>query len=733
MQPQTYPPTENKPRSLSIRTYLILGVGSVLALVALLTFTSSLSISRLQTGIQTTLDTATRLRDLALSFQNQFLLARQYEADFLSHVRMQAYDEAANALVEANANSLSEARTLLDEIGLLVQNSQDPALRTLVVEIETLQPLLEEYETAFRASAGYYEERGRPEGSSSQLRDILARFEKAFGPLDNPAYLMRVLKIRANEQAYYATGRQEFIDNIHLLTGQLSDMLKAIPPAEQELLLQTPESLIAEAEGYLTTFDLITILDRNAQINTIVFQEVTADIIQVIGQVDEKTSLGLEQSTQSLSALRFQTTLVIGLAGIATLVMGTIVAALSIRNITGPLNTLRQAAEKLGLGELNERVQVRRGAELITLADTFNGMADQLQQTLGSLEQRVAERTRELELRSAQLQAAAEIARDATSIRELGSLLNRAVSLVRERFGFYHSGIFLVDEAGEFAVLQAATGEAGRILLERNHKLKIGEVGMVGNVAHSGQPRIASDVGADATYFRNPLLPDTHSEMSLPLKVGTKVIGVLDIQSQKTSAFTQEDITVLSIVADQLAVAIDNIRLVKESQENVQQLESLYGRFSEESWERLGESSPTVGYRYDHSGLAPIPRNEPLQSDSPTLPLPGITVPLKIRGQTIASLDLWPERGETLAENRIILEAIGERISQALDSARVFEETQNRAAREQALNQLVARLTSSLDLDTLLQTAAHELSNIPGVSEVSIHVGASESLPSGAN
>jgi len=191
------------------------------------------------------------------------------------------------------------------------------------------------------------------------------------------------------------------------------------------------------------------------------------------------------------------------------------------------------------------------------------------------LEQRVQERTRDLERQSVQLRVAAEVARDATSARELNDLLNRAANLVRERFGFYHAGIFLLDEQGEYAVLKAATGEAGSRMMERGHKLKVGETGLVGYATGTGQPRIALDVGADAVHFKNPLLPETRSEMALPFKVNGRVIGALDVQCIQEAAFDEDDVAILQTMADQLAVAIERLERAAELQAQYARLDAI--------------------------------------------------------------------------------------------------------------------------------------------------------------
>ncbi|MDQ7029452.1 MAG: GAF domain-containing protein [Ardenticatenia bacterium] len=176
----------------------------------------------------------------------------------------------------------------------------------------------------------------------------------------------------------------------------------------------------------------------------------------------------------------------------------------------------------------------------------------------------VEERTAHLERRTRELQVAAEVARDAALATNLDDLLNQAVNLIRDQFGFYHAGLFLVDEHGEYAVLRAATGGSGQKMLAEHHKLKVGEVGIVGYVTATGESRIALDVGTDAAHFKNPLLPRTRSELALPLRVGDRVIGALDVQSERPEAFDDDDVAIFQVMADQLAVAIERTRLFEQ-------------------------------------------------------------------------------------------------------------------------------------------------------------------------
>jgi GAF domain-containing protein/HAMP domain-containing protein len=388
-----------------------------------------------------------------------------------------------------------------------------------------------------------------------------------------------------------------------------------------------------------------------------------------------------------------------------------------------PIQNLVAATEEFGAGNLNVEVAVETDDEIGILADAFRTMVSQVKGFITTLEQRVSERTKELERRSLQVQVAAEVARDVSATRDLGEVLQRAVNLVRERFGFYHAGIFLVDEKWEYVVLRAATGEAGRKMVARDHKLRIGQTGIVGYATGSGQPRIALDVGIDAVHFQNPLLPDTRSEIALPLKSGNQVIGALDVQSKQAAAFSEEDVTVLQIMADQLAVAIENARLLQRVQESMQDLEAFYGHYNRQSWEMIVNAQPALGYEFEDGKVRPLKHKS--QADSSEEQEAGAQVfriPLQVRGEEIGGLEVWPAQETFSREERELLLAVGERISQALESARIFEETQVRAARERALNELSVKMTRSMDIETLLRNAVVELGQLPQVVEAALHI-----------
>jgi GAF domain-containing protein len=351
-------------------------------------------------------------------------------------------------------------------------------------------------------------------------------------------------------------------------------------------------------------------------------------------------------------------------------------------------------------------------------------------------------RTRDLERRSLQMTASAEVSRAATSILETDRLIRQVVELIRERFDLYYVGLFLVDEAGEWAVLRAGTGEAGRAMLARGHRIKVGE-GMVGwSVAHA-QARVALEAGQDAVRLAMTELPDTRSEAALPLHSRGQVIGALTVQSTQPVAFDQDTITALQTMADQVAVALDNARLFTESGATLEAERRAYGEVGRQAWAELLRARTDWGYRYAHKSIAPA--EDDLQAEmrqaartgqtvqrSPELATggngegePTLAIPLKLRGQVVGVLGF--RRGESderwTTEAVTLLETLAEQLSVALESARLYQDTQRRAEHERLIGEVTARMRETMDVDAVLQTAVHEMRQILGLAEVEVRMG----------
>lgn len=335
-----------------------------------------------------------------------------------------------------------------------------------------------------------------------------------------------------------------------------------------------------------------------------------------------------------------------------------------------------------------------------------------------NLEQRVDERTLELNRRSAQLEASTLVARSAAMVRDLNELLESVVGQITERFGYYHAGIWLTDSTEKFVVIQAASSEGGRQLLKRGFKMEVSRRGVIGYAAYQKRPRIAQDVSTDSTYIHIPELSQTRSELALPLVVRSRVIGVLDIQSEESNAFKYDDIYTLQTMADQVALAIDNTTLLEESRTALQQLETLNAASAANIWKaRLQEG--VRGFSYTPLGVSPISDSGDSSEDEKI-----ISIPLRLRGKSIGKISLKrkPSDPHWVESEREMAERVAAQVALAVENARLLEESQRRAAREQKVGELSNRFSRSLDVDALLQNAVRELHSLPQVTEVSVFI-----------
>ncbi|MDW8327518.1 MAG: GAF domain-containing protein [Anaerolineales bacterium] len=412
-----------------------------------------------------------------------------------------------------------------------------------------------------------------------------------------------------------------------------------------------------------------------------------------------------QPETVALAPVRAQTRSNILLAMVTALGV-TGLAAVATRNLTRPITTLTQVAERVRKGDLSARATPFGEDEITELTKTFNAMTGQLQSALTKAEQLVAERT-------AQLEATADISRATAGIRDLDELLSLAVELIRGRFGFYHASIFLLDEAGEYAVLRESTGEIGAQLKARGHRLAVGSRSLVGWVTQNRRLRVARDVADDPFHFKNPLLPETRSECCLPLMVGDRLLGALDVQSREPDDFNENDLKALQVLADQLSIAIENAKLFERTQAALAEVQALYQRILNTSWRNtLVEQNllpRTLIYDLEPGGA---------ESDNPIL------VPLRLRGQLIGVIELHgrPEEQPLSAQEQAVLETVALQIASALESVALLQESQARSRRDQLITAISDEMRSSLNPTFIVQSGIRQLGRALGATEVIIRL-----------
>ncbi|MBN2043667.1 MAG: GAF domain-containing protein [Anaerolineales bacterium] len=355
--------------------------------------------------------------------------------------------------------------------------------------------------------------------------------------------------------------------------------------------------------------------------------------------------------------------------------------------------------------------------------DALRESNKELQEIRSYLEEEVAENTKQLERRSRYLEAGAKVAGATISTQNLETMLEAVVNEVGSQFGFYHVGIFMLDEEKKWAVLRSASSEGGKRMIARNHRLAVGRQGIVGFVTSLGQGRISQDIGDDRVHTPAEELPETRSEMALPLTVRGEIIGAIDIQDTKPEAFTEDDITVLQTMADQIALAIENIRLFSQTQETLEEVQRLYGEYSQQAWHEAHQRNLLSSYRYFSGNVTRLDKSDPLRVSEDT-----VSIPVEVRGVHLGEIKIskGEENAQWTDEELKLLNSLSEQLGIALDSARLFNESQLRATTEHTISAINSQLWETMDINSILRTTAQNLRESLALPELTIRMASPE-------
>ncbi len=389
------------------------------------------------------------------------------------------------------------------------------------------------------------------------------------------------------------------------------------------------------------------------------------------------------------------------IATVDILLLGALYAYNLTNQAQRPIQRLIQTFQNVEQGDLSQRVPIESTDELGLLSAYFNRMIEQIQTFQETLETQI-------ETRTAQLQAVNDVGRTISAILEPNELMQHVVNLISERFDYYYAAIFLVDETGEWAELKAASGEAGKILMQRRHRLPLDERSMVSTAIRLKQARIALDVGDEAVRFDNPFLPYTRSEIALPLIVGDRVLGALDVQSTKESAFGPNDIDTLQGMANQVAIALSNAQTFQEMRQALDELQTFQRQYLLGAWGDVTASRGQLQYQVGEK----IPSAEGEQ----------LRVPLSLRDQVLGEIIV--EGDDLNDEDRAWAEAIATQAVVALENARLLEESQRTALRERLIAEISQKIWSARTMESILKTAIQELGQALQAAEVSIELDA---------
>ncbi|MFQ5611420.1 MAG: ATP-binding protein [Anaerolineae bacterium] len=414
---------------------------------------------------------------------------------------------------------------------------------------------------------------------------------------------------------------------------------------------------------------------------------------------------------------------------LALLIAGVVVAtAVGVgRLLADPISRLTAVARQAAEGDLTAQARVEFGDEIGVLANTLNMMTSRLHETIDSLEERVAARTRQLE-------TVVELGRRLSAILDLSNLMREVVAVTKESFDYYHVHIYLLDEEHQILVIAEGYGEAGAQMRRQGHNIPLfASQSLVARAAREGRIITVENVGEEPGWLPNPLLPDTRSEMAVPIMLEERVVGVLDVQSEKVGGLTLEDEATIQALANQIAVAVRNARLFTETQEALYRAQKLQQLYASEAWSEIAPSDPGLSYQYSRPGLPPLqqittPEAAAVLKQDRTVVMQArdrapdrgtsqnaVATPLKLHDAIIGVLgarDEDPERRWTEDEIGLI-ETVAEQMSLAIENARLFEKERQTTIELRATDRLKSEF---------LTTMSHELrtplNSIIGFSEV---------------
>ncbi len=366
---------------------------------------------------------------------------------------------------------------------------------------------------------------------------------------------------------------------------------------------------------------------------------------------------------------------------------------------------------------------------------SLNQTTNQLSQERKNLEMTVEERILAISKKANLIITANQITEELAVLKNPQSILELTVNLIRSRLNYYHASVFLVDDEKDFAVIKASTGEAGQQLLARNHKLHFGE-GVVGYAVQKGEVRIASNVLLDSVHYKNPLLPDTRSEVAIPLIYRNEVIGALDVQSVEENVFTEEDLETLKLIANGLASTIYNAQEISKLNEQIAGLKNKNTGIAVSNWDTyLSRKKRTLSLSVQNNQLLPLETpdediTEVIKQKCRIVKnavenggnFSVLAMPIKIRDEVIGVIDVHVDL-PYVPENLLQLsDAINARLSIALENARLVEELEDRTVQEKLITQITNKVRATTEIDQILKTAAEELGRSLGASEVLIQL-----------
>jgi GAF domain-containing protein/HAMP domain-containing protein/CHASE3 domain sensor protein len=725
-------------RNLRLARKLLLAFGILFIFTIIIAFITLSGLNDTQASYDDALAQGIEIRRLSNQLKINLLQARENERDFLLNWRKEGFDTAYANYAIPHAQNVALMRNRLAQLadfgpaaasassGITTQAQYEADIAILAQNVDT-------YEKNFTTLVDAYHKKGFDENTDfeSQFRTAAGNMEFGlfYGQLGVDQIKITYLRLRFSEKNYLADANPAYAIEVHSFIPLMKDLVAST----DKLQPREKTELLTQADVYLTAFDQLVELDKEIAAHNKELSN-AASSVEFLATKIERLGNQLAQDGIDTAKASSARTYTISVIAVFVVLAASILLAIGFsQQLTRPIILLTRIAQEISEGNFHMQAQVNSADEIGTLTRTFNNMTVQLRSALQNLESRATElkqqtvvlehTNQESKKRTRQLQTIAEIARYISAEKDLKKLLPLITQTVSEELGFYHVGIFLLDDSNRFAVLLAANSTGGQKMLQRRHSLEVGQTGIVGNVTATGKPRIALDTGMDAVYFNNPDLPQTRSEMALPLHIEGRVIGALDIQSTEINAFSEEDVEALTALADQVSIAIENARLFNQIERSLVEADAIQRQYLRETWGRLPKEEKLGGYRYSIVGAVPLeeelaPADQEYKKDRHE-----VNVPIILRGETIGTLSVQTPKNERISADQMdLVKAVAERVALSAENARLFDETTRRAERERIVSDIASKIGASFRTESILRTTAAELSQLLEDADIFINL-----------
>ncbi len=516
--------------------------------------------------------------------------------------------------------------------------------------------------------------------------------------------------------AYLEKLKQQYGVDVQILLEKKAAQTAIFQGATSEISGPTPDLLIQASTFAEPLYADPTAYDKVLKGETVVSQltsqgktysVLSAPLKDYSGAVIGVLEISLDRT--EIIAAQYQSLVISILLSLLATFLGGFILVQFINYTLQPVKALTETAALLAGGDLGRQVVVQSKDELGILANAFNNMTQRLRDMIGSLEARVAERTQSLEL-------AAEVGRSVSQVRALDVMLKDAAEIIRSRFDLYYVQVYLTNPSQTALVLQSGTGTVGAELIGRGHQLPLNTGSINGRAAVEKRSVVISDTAASATFRPNPLLPDTRSEMAVPLLIGEKVVGVLDLQSQNAGSLSQDILPAFEALAGQLAIAIQNASLLAETEQARTEVEAQARRLSRSNWEDYMDAihkPEETGFVFEQNEIKPITQ----ESQSP-MNENALTAPIAVTGEALGNLVVEMEGQSPISRTSELVNSVARQVAQQIESLRLLDSAERyRFEAEEASR----RLTREGWKDYVGANAAENLSFIYDLKEVRPH------------